>query len=155
MPPAEPQTKTELKSDIEIFAKAYFRIDLTNHQKRLIDDIINDRQVRISRRLGQRTVEKIIKAYVAEGLNPIGRARIPRHHLPVRQKIKGATQTGKILALVKSPGGAYNFELSRVALCYQKRVQELRESGHNIACERQYLKNGRASNTYKYYLIGE
>lgn len=155
---SKPQTNTTNKklSDIELFAIAYFDIRLTSHQLKLIDDTIHGRQIRISRRMGQRTADKVLRAYVAEGCKPNGRLRLPQHHLPVRTKLKASSQAGRILELIKRPDGAYNFELSRVALCYSKRIQELREDGHNIpAPERQYLKNGRASNTYRYYIIGD
>lgn len=154
-PPAiEPQTNTT-KSDIDIFARAYFGIELTSHQKRLISDIIAGKQIRISRRMGQRTAEKVLRAYIAEGLDPRGRVRIPLHPLPPREKMKGVTQEGKVLNLIKRSTGAYNFELSRVALKYTSVISSLRKDGHEIVAERQYLKNGKASNTFLYRIIGE
>lgn len=71
------------------------------------------------------------------------------------EKAKPVTQSGKLLAMIKRPGGAFNYELSRVALKYDSRIFELRRDGHNIICERQYLKNGRASNTFLYRIAGE
>lgn len=67
------------------------------------------------------------------------------------------TQQTKILRAVKDAGpfGVENWKLSRIALCYSKRLQELREDGYNIVAERQRLKNGKLSNTWKYILIGE
>lgn len=71
------------------------------------------------------------------------------------EKVKPVTQSGKILALIKRPGGALNWELSRVALQYHARIFYLRQDGHNIIAERQYLKNGRASNTFRYRMGGQ
>jgi hypothetical protein len=46
-----------------------------------------------------------------EGLKPGGRVRLPVHPIPPvdKKKMKGFTQEGKILAMIKRPGGAYNF----------------------------------------------
>lgn len=142
------------KNDIALFAKAYFNIELTEHQLRLIDDIAKGHRLRISRRAGFTTAERIVKAYIAEGLKPNGRARLPMYDLPVREKIKGVSQEGKVLAMIKRPQGAFNFELSRIALKYTSVISSLRKDGHDIVAERQYLKNGRASNTFKYRLGG-
>ncbi len=154
MPQVIPPPPKPIESDIELFAKAYFNIHLTSHQLRLISDIANGREIRISRRMGRRTAEKVLKDYIAEGIKPGGRARLPLHPLPPREKMKGVTQVGKVLAMIKRPGGAYNFELSRIALKYTSVISDLRKDGHEIVADRQYLKNGRASNTYKYRLIG-
>lgn len=155
LPPPEPQTNTT-KSDIQIFAKAYFNLELTSHQLRLIKDIIAGKQIRVSRRMGMRTAEKVLRAYINEGLDPRGRARIAIHPLPPRpKKMKGVTQEGKVLALIKRSTGAYNFELSRVALKYTSVISSLRKDGHEIVAERQYLKNGKASNTFLYRIVGE
>lgn len=154
-PPApSPQTNTT-KSDIEIFAKAYFNIELTTHQLRLIKDIIAGKTIRLSRRAGYTVAERVIRSYIDEGLKPMGRVRLPQHPLPPREKMKGVTQEGKVLNLIRRSTGAYNFELSRVALKYTSVISELRKDGHNIIAERQYLKNGKASNTFRYYLIGD
>jgi len=48
--------------------------------------------------------------------------------------------------------GVTNYQLSRLALKYTSVVSELRKEGHNIVCVREKLPNGRASNTYRYYL---
>ena len=48
--------------------------------------------------------------------------------------------------------GVTNYQLSRLALKYTSVVSELRKEGHNIVCVRERLPNGRASNTYRYYL---
>ena len=48
--------------------------------------------------------------------------------------------------------GVTNYQLSRLALKYTSVVSELRKDGHNIVCVREKLPNGRASNTYRYYL---
>lgn len=153
----QPQTNT-LKSDIEIFAKAYFNIELTKQQMEYIRALAaphRNNLFRISRRAGTTTADKVWRLYIQEGLKPGGRARLPMYDLPVREKIKGVTQEGKVLRMIKRPGGAFNFELSRIALKYTSVISSLRKDGHEIVAERQYLKNGRASNTFKYRLAGQ
>lgn len=61
------------------------------------------------------------------------------------------TQEGRVLAMIKRKGGAFNYELSRVALKYTSVISSLRQDGHVITAERQTLPNGRSSNTWKYY----
>lgn len=153
LPPPEPQTNT-IKTDIELFAKAYFNIELTAYQKQLITALLNNATKFRSKHDIQRDAERVLRAYVTEGLKPGGRVRLPQHYLPPRlAKMKGVTQEGKVLALIKRAEGAYNFELSRIALKYTSVISSLRKDGHNIPPpERQYLKNGRASNTYLYRL---
>lgn len=150
----EPQP---MYSDIELFAKAYFNIELTRDQLRMIDAMAHGRQIIKRRQMGLTTANKIIKAYLLEGLQPGGRARLPKHPLPPvdKKKFKGVTQEGRILAMIKRPGGAYNFELSRFALKYTSVISELRKDGHNIVADRQYLKNGKASNTWRYRIAGQ
>lgn len=70
-------------------------------------------------------------------------------------KPKATTQEGRVLNMIKRKRGATNWELSKIALKYTSVISSLRKDGHNIIAERQYLKNGRPSNTWKYYLIGE
>ena len=67
---------------------------------------------------------------------------------------KKLTQEQKVLrALIKADTfGLTNYELSRLALKYTSVVSDLRKNGHNIICMREKLSNGRASNTYRYYL---
>lgn len=68
------------------------------------------------------------------------------------------TQTGRILQLLKDNKvhGVTNYQLSRISLNYTKRLSELRlDEGHNIITTRDRLKNGRASNTYRYFLVEE
>lgn len=151
LPPPRP-----MQSDIELFAKAYFNIELTSYQLQLIDHIAKGKPMRRGARLGVATATKVLNAYIGEGLKPGGRVRLPQHPLPPRPaKMKGFTQEGKVLAMIKRPGGAYNFELSRFALKYTSVISELRKDGHNIIAERQYLKNGKASNTFRYRLAGQ
>lgn len=152
LPPAQP-----IETDIELFAKAYFNIQLTSLQKRVIADVAAGRTITGGRRqMGLATANKIIRAYLSEGLRPGGRVRLPKHPLPPvdKKQLKGLTQEGRILAMIKRPGGAYNFELSRFALKYTSVISELRKNGHDIVADRQYLKNGKASNTWRYRLGG-
>lgn len=151
LPPPQP-----IETDIELFAKAYFNIHLTSLQKRVIADVAAGREIVKRRQMGLNTANKIIRAYLSEGMRPGGRVRLPQHPLPPvdKTKLKGLTQEGKILAMIKRPGGAYNFELSRFALKYTSVISELRKDGHSIVADRQYLKNGKASNTWRYRLGG-
>ena len=157
MPRVEPPAVQPIESDIDLFAKAYFNIHLTSLQKRVIADVAAGREIVKRRQMGLTTANKIIRAYLAEGLKPGGRVRLPKHPLPPvdKTKLKGLTQEGKILAMIKRPCGAYNFELSRYALKYTSVISELRKDGHDIVADRQYLKNGRASNTWRYRLGGQ
>lgn len=69
--------------------------------------------------------------------------------------IPKVSQESKVLAMIKRPGGAMNHELSRISLRYGGTIHELRKDGHKIVTERQYLKNGRASNTFRYRMGGQ
>lgn len=151
LPPPKP-----IECDIELFAKAYFNLELTTDQIQYIAIVAAGTRPILAkqRRIGLTTANKVILAYLQEGLKPGGRVRLPQHPLPPREKMKGVTKVGKVLALIKRPGGAYNFELSRVALKYTSVISSLRKDGHDIVADRQYLKNGRASNTWKYRLGG-
>lgn len=157
MPQIKPPIITPIP-DIALFAKAYFNIDLTSFQLEVIDNVARGMELKPLRLVNghaQNTANKVIRAYLKEGLRPNGRARIPQHHLPPREKIKGVTQEGKVLALIKRSTGAFNFELSRVALKYTSVISDLRKDGHDIIADRQYLKNGKASNTWKYRIAGQ
>lgn len=160
MPRVEVPPPRPALSDIELFAKAYFNIELFDAQKQVIAMIAAGQKPRMGKRAGVSTAEKVIREYLREGLKPGGRVRLPQHPFPPRntikdKKFKHLTQEGKVLALIKRPGGAYNFELSRVALKYTSVISELRKEGYAIVADRQYLKNGRASNTYRYRLAGQ
>lgn len=80
---------------------------------------------------------------------------MPLIKLPKPSPTRGLSQEGKVLRATKNKHGVTNWELSRIALKYTSVISALRKDGHNIVAERQYLKNGRPSNTWKYYLIGE
>lgn len=158
-PPAiQPMSKQQI-SDFERFAKAYFGIELTSWQLELIEALTRaDVPLKGGKQMGKNTALKVFRAYIKEGIDPNGRARLPQFELPAhlgRTKTKAVTQSGRILELISRPGGAFNFELSRIALKYDSRIHELRHDGHAIICERQYLKNGKASNTFLYRLAGQ
>lgn len=155
-PPIEPMT--DQISDIERFALAYFKVRLTKQQIEVIKAVIAGKDLKlVRRRAGSGAAQRILYSYMQEGIKRGGRVRLPQVNLPShmgRSKIKAATLEGKVLALIKRPGGAFNFELSRVSLRYGGTIHELRKDGHRITTTRQYLKNGRASNTYLYLYIG-
>jgi len=67
------------------------------------------------------------------------------------KKLKSTTQTGRVLELIKRNNkyGTTNFELSRVALKYSSRIDNLRKEGYNIQAVR--ITKG----TWKYYLNEE
>lgn len=156
-PPVHPGRQI---SDIERFAIAYFGIELTSAQLGILQGVINGIRIRSNfpKKIGVSTIEKVLKAYLTEGNKPDGRARLPQFNLPAhlgRQKLKNKTQHGRVLEMIKRPGGAFNFELSRISLRYGGTIFELRKDGHNIVTERQYLKNGKASNTFLYRIAGQ
>lgn len=64
------------------------------------------------------------------------------------------TQETKVLRAIQDAGahGVENWKLSRIALKYTGVISRLRQDGYNIYAERQTLKNGRVSNTWKYFL---
>ena len=68
---------------------------------------------------------------------------------------QATTQAGRVLEAIRKSGnkGVENWKLSRIALKYTSVISDLRKDGHNIYAERQVLRNGRVSNTYKYFLI--
>lgn len=55
----------------------------------------------------------------------------------------------------KQPRGVTNWELSKIALNYTMRISDLRRDGYNVVAVRDHLPNGRALNTFRYYLIEE
>ena len=145
----------QVKTDIELFALAYFNLELTKEQLEFIALVASGTKqpsMRLTRRAGISTANKIIYAYLQAGLSAHGRSRLPMHPLPPRQpKLKGVTQAGRILAACKRPGGAYNFELSRIALKYTSVISSLRKDGYDIEAHRQYNKKGKATDTWRYY----
>jgi len=151
-PPAKP-----IECDIALFAKAYFNIQLTSAQMQMIAELSTGRGIKgfaLAKQSSKSIAYKVVLAYLQEGMKPGGRVRLPQHPLPPREKMKGFTHEAKVLALIQRPGGAYNFELARVALKYTSVISVLRQEGHNIVADRQYLKNGKASNTWKYRIGG-
>lgn len=156
-PEIEPMGKAKI-SDIERFAKAYFGMELTKQQLEVMKAVIQGKDLKlVRRRAGSSHAQRILYKYMLEGLKPDGRARLPQMSLPAhlgRNKLRAVTQEGRVLEMIKRPGGAFNFELSRIALKYTSVISELRKEGHKIVAHRQYLKNGRASNTYLYTIGG-
>lgn len=67
------------------------------------------------------------------------------------------TQQTKVLRAIQDSGsfGVENWKLSKLALKYTSVISELRKDGYNIYAERQTLKNGRPSNTWRYFLNGQ
>lgn len=156
MPQVQPPAPQPMLSDIQLFAKAYFNLELTKHQLDLINSWAHGRTVHSPKAAGKTTARNVFVAYIQEGLKPGGRVRLPQHPLPPREKpAKGVTQEGRILAMIKRPGGAYNFELSRIALKYTSVISDLRKDGHAIVADRQYNKHGKATNTWRYRMGGQ
>lgn len=159
MPKVEAPPIEKMPLDIQVFARAYFNIELTSYQLKFIEAMSKGQTLHGGKAVGKSTARKVALAYLQAGTQPYGRSRIidrpvpPQHH--DKEKFKALTQEGKILHLIKRPGGAMNFELSRVSLRYGASVFNLRRDGYDIITERQYLKNGRASNTYRYRMAGQ
>lgn len=68
------------------------------------------------------------------------------------EKKKPVTQHGQVLELIRRSGreGIENWQLSKVALKYTSVISDLRKEGHDIEAVRQYDREGKALNTYKY-----
>lgn len=153
MPQVIPPPPRPIKTDIELYARAYFNIELTSFQMEYIAIFAsgNHHQVHVAKKAGITTANKVILAYLQAGIRTNGRARLPMHPLPPRPaKLKGVTQAGKILNAIKQPTGAYNWQLSRIALKYTSVVSDLRKDGHDIEAVRQYNKKGKATDTWLY-----
>ena len=68
------------------------------------------------------------------------------------------SQNDRIIKMLRRAGsrGIANYEFPRHRILrLSARVNDLRQDGYNIYCERQYLPNGRATNVWKYYLNEE
>lgn len=154
MPQVIPPPPRPIKTDIELFARAYFNIELTSYQMEYITLIAGGTkhiQFTGAKKAGLTTANKVVLAYLQAGVRTNGRARLPMHPLPPRPaKLKGVTQEGKILNAINQPGGAYNWQLSRIALKYTSVISALRKDGHDIEAVRQYNKAGKATDTWLY-----
>lgn len=154
MPQVVPPAPRPIKTDIELFARAYFNIELASYQMEYIAMVAAGTKhigIMTGRKQGLSTANKVILAYLQAGVRTNGRARLPQHPLPPRPaKLKGVTQAGKILNAIKQTGGAYNWQLSRIALKYTSVVSDLRKDGHDIEAIRQYNKKGKATDTWLY-----
>lgn len=154
MPQVIPPPPRPIKTDIELFARAYFNIELTSYQMEIIALVASGKpigDIHSPKQSGKTVANKVILAYLQAGVRTNGRARLPMHPLPPRPaKLKGVTQAGKILNAIKQPGGAYNWQLSRIALKYTSVISDLRKDGHDIEAIRQYNKKGKATDTWLY-----
>ena len=68
------------------------------------------------------------------------------------------SQEERLLKMLRAAGnkGVPNYEFPKnQILRYSARIGDLRNDGHNIYCEREYLPNGRASGVFRYYLNEE
>lgn len=148
-PPVQP-----IKTDIQLFARAYFNLELTSYQMEIIALVASGKpigDIHSPKQSGKTTANKVILAYLQAGVRTNGRARLPMHPLPPRPpKLKGVSQEGKILNAINQPGGAYNWQLSRIALKYTSVISALRKDGHDIEAIRQYNKKGKATDTWLY-----
>lgn len=154
MPQVIPPPPRPIKTDIELFARAYFNIELTSVQMEMLALMASGKHVKELRyppRSGKHTAYQVMLGYLQAGIRTNGRARLPQHPLPPRpKKLKGVTQAGKILNAINQPGGAYNWQLSRIALKYTSVISDLRKDGHDIEAIRQYNKHGKATDTWLY-----
>lgn len=148
-----------VQTDIQLFAKAYFNIELTSYQMEYIAILAaGGKTDRIRRpRAGIKTADKVVLAYLQAGVSAHGRDRLPSAHVNhlqpksrERERIKGVTQAGRILNAIKRPDGAFNWELSRIALKYTSVISDLRKDGHDIIAHRMYNKKGKATDTWLY-----
>lgn len=68
------------------------------------------------------------------------------------------SQEARLLKMLWKAGsrGVPNYEFPKhKILRYSARIGDLRKAGYNIACERDYLPNGRATGVFRYYIIEE
>lgn len=67
------------------------------------------------------------------------------------------SQTGKVLKMLRKAGkrGVENHKFPEARILrYSARIAELRQEGHNIYCERVFIR-GKATGIFKYYLTEE
>lgn len=69
--------------------------------------------------------------------------------------VKTDNQPLLALALIKRPGGATNWELSRVAVDYREAVRALRVNGYKIRTHRLKFASNQQSKTWLYTLRGK
>lgn len=68
------------------------------------------------------------------------------------------SQEAKMLKMLRKAGQRgvenYKFPANKI-LRYSARINDLRQDGYNILCERVRLPNGRATNIFRYVLVEE
>ena len=69
--------------------------------------------------------------------------------------VKTDTQSARVLALIKRPGGATNWELSRVAVDYRGVVRALRADGYKVIIHLLKFASNERSKTRLYTLRGK
>jgi len=69
--------------------------------------------------------------------------------------VKTDNQPLIVLALIKRPGGATNWELSRVAVDYREAVRALRANGYKVRTHRLKFASNQQSKTWLYTLRGK
>lgn len=69
--------------------------------------------------------------------------------------IKTDAQWVRVLALIRRPGGATNWELSRVAVDYRGAVRALRVNGYKVITHRLKFAKNERSKTWLYTLRGK
>lgn len=69
--------------------------------------------------------------------------------------VKTDMQPVRVLALIKRPGGATNWELSRVAVDYRGAVRALRVDGYKVITHRLKFASNKRSKTWLYTLRGK
>lgn len=154
MPQVIPPPVKPVMSDIQLYARAYFNIELTSVQMEMLSLLASGKHVKELRyppKSGKHTAYEVMKGYLQAGIMTHGRARLQQHDIPAAPiKLKGVTQPGRILNAIKQPGGAYNWQLSKIALKYTSVISSLRKDGHDIEAIRQYNKHGKATDTWLY-----
>lgn len=75
----------------------------------------------------------------------------------MKEQSRPLSQEEKVLRLLRkrTMRGATNFELSQLALKYTSVISSLRKDGYSIVAVRGTLRNGRPSNTWRYFLHEE
>jgi hypothetical protein len=97
MPRVIPPAPRPIKTDIELFARAYFNLELTTAQMEYIAILAGTGELKLvrhekQRNIGKTTAIKVALAYLQAGIKTNGRARlpswVPKVAKPGRAKLK-------------------------------------------------------------------
>jgi hypothetical protein len=147
--------KPAFKTDIELFADVWMGIKLQPRHLKVMEMVIQGLDILDTNNFSTETIKtsgKVLMAYIQAGLSQTGTPKLPMPGPETRAKTtRGMSQVARVLKAIKQPGGAYNWQLARIALKYTSVISCLRIAGHNIKAQRQYDRNGKPTETWLYY----